>query len=39
MHELNIGHALIADSVFVGLETAVKDMLSAMRTARAAVGL
>lgn len=39
MHELNIGHALIADSVFVGLETAVKDMLSAMRTARAAAGL
>lgn len=34
MHELNIGHALIADSVFVGLSTAVAQMKAAMLAAR-----
>lgn len=29
IHELNIGHAIIADSVFMGLENAVKAMLQA----------
>ena len=33
MHELNIGHALIADSVFVGLAQAVKNMKLAMQVA------
>jgi pyridoxine 5-phosphate synthase len=32
--ELNIGHALIARAVLVGLETAVRDMLALMRAAR-----
>lgn len=31
IHELNIGHALIADAVFMGLESAVKAMKKAMR--------
>ncbi|MEY2864340.1 MAG: pyridoxine 5-phosphate synthase [Pseudomonadota bacterium] len=35
MHELNIGHALIADSVFVGLTQAVQQMKAAMLAARA----
>ena len=26
MHELNIGHAIIARAVFVGLERAVREM-------------
>lgn len=30
IYELNIGHALIADAVFVGLEQAVKNMKAAM---------
>lgn len=30
IHELNIGHALIADAVFMGLENAVKAMKQAM---------
>jgi pyridoxine 5-phosphate synthase len=34
IHELNIGHALIADSVFVGLETAIKQMKEAMLSSR-----
>ena len=34
IHELNIGHSIIADSVFVGLEQAVKDMKTAIRTVR-----
>lgn len=33
IHELNIGHALIADSVFVGLAQAVKNMKLAMQVA------
>jgi pyridoxine 5-phosphate synthase len=28
--ELNIGHSIISRAVFVGLETAVKEMLAAM---------
>ena len=32
--ELNIGHAIIAQAVFSGLETAVKDMKRTMRNAR-----
>lgn len=32
IHELNIGHSLIADSVFVGLEKAVKQMKRAFAT-------
>lgn len=35
MEELNIGHALIADAVFVGLDTAVRQMKAAMLAARA----
>jgi pyridoxine 5-phosphate synthase len=30
MHELNIGHDIIARAVFIGLENAVKEMLDAM---------
>lgn len=32
--ELNIGHSIIARAIFVGLETAVKEMLILMRDAR-----
>ncbi|WP_230660703.1 pyridoxine 5'-phosphate synthase [Psychrobacter sp. I-STPA10] len=32
IHELNIGHALIADAVFMGLEQAVQAMRQAMRS-------
>lgn len=31
IHELNIGHSIIAESVFVGLEQAVKDMKAAIQ--------
>jgi len=34
MEELNIGHALIGDAVFVGLDTAVRQMKAAMQAAR-----
>ncbi|MBF4519692.1 pyridoxine 5'-phosphate synthase [Acinetobacter towneri] len=34
IHELNIGHALIGDAVFVGLEQAVKRMKAAIDVAR-----
>ena len=34
IHELNIGHSIIAESVFVGLEQAVQDMKNAIRAAR-----
>ncbi len=33
VEELNIGHALIARAVFVGLDRAVRDMISLLRTA------
>lgn len=33
IHELNIGHSIIADAVFVGLENAVKRMKYAIETA------
>jgi pyridoxine 5-phosphate synthase len=33
--ELNIGHALIAHAVFVGLPAAVREMKALMREARA----
>lgn len=33
IHELNIGHSIIADSVFVGLAQAVKDMKAAIADA------
>ncbi|MBF7694362.1 pyridoxine 5'-phosphate synthase [Acinetobacter rathckeae] len=33
IHELNIGHSIIADSVFVGLEVAVKQMKQAIADA------
>lgn len=33
IHELNIGHSIIAESVFVGLEQAVKDMKAAIHAA------
>lgn len=33
IHELNIGHSIIAESVFVGLEQAVKDMKAAFHAA------
>lgn len=35
IHELNIGHSMIADSIFVGLETAVKQMKQAIANAEA----
>lgn len=35
--ELNIGHALVAEAIFVGLAQAVRDMRSAMDAARSAV--
>jgi pyridoxine 5-phosphate synthase len=35
IHELNIGHSLIADAVFVGIEQAVRQMKTAMVAARA----
>jgi pyridoxine 5-phosphate synthase len=31
MHELNIGHSIISRAVFMGLENAVKDMISLIR--------
>lgn len=34
IHELNIGHSIIAESVFVGLEQAVQDMKKAIQAAR-----
>ena len=34
IHELNIGHSIIAESVFVGLEQAVQDMKKAIQVAR-----
>ncbi len=36
IHELNIGHSLVADALFVGLEEAVRRMKACMRAARAA---
>lgn len=33
IHELNIGHSIIAESVFVGLSQAVKDMNAAIKAA------
>jgi len=33
MGELNIGHGLIAHSIFVGLERAVKEMIEIIDTA------
>ncbi|TXM73544.1 pyridoxine 5'-phosphate synthase [Methylobacterium sp. WL103] len=35
IRELNIGHALIADAIFVGLPQAIRDMRTAMDEARA----
>ena len=34
--ELNIGHAIVAEAVFVGLENAVRRMKNVMRVARQA---
>ena len=34
IHELNIGHAIIARAIFVGLEKAVKEMKELMMDAR-----
>ena len=31
LHELNIGHIIVARALFVGIEQAVREMLSAMR--------
>ncbi len=39
IHELNIGHALIADSIFIGLETAIREMKAIMLDARSAARL
>lgn len=36
MHELNIGHSIIARAVYVGLDRAVREMIDAMATAVAA---
>lgn len=33
IHELNIGHAIIADSIFIGLTQAVRDMKAAIQRA------
>lgn len=37
IHELNIGHALVAEALFMGWEQAVREMKRVMRAARAAV--
>ena len=34
IHELNIGHSLIADAIFVGLEQAVREMKAVIKAAR-----
>lgn len=34
IHELNIGHSIVAESVFVGMTQAVKDMKAAIQAAR-----
>jgi pyridoxine 5-phosphate synthase len=34
IHELNIGHAIISDSIFVGLRQAVQDMKQAIAQAQ-----
>ena len=34
LHELNIGHAIVADALFVGLEEAVRRMQARLRAAR-----
>ena len=34
IHELNIGHSIIADAVFVGLPQAVQQMKAAIKAAR-----
>ncbi len=34
MHELNIGHSLVARAIFVGLETATREMKARMLEAR-----
>lgn len=34
IHELNIGHSIIADAVFVGLAQAVQQMKAAIKAAR-----
>jgi pyridoxine 5-phosphate synthase len=34
IHELNIGHSLIADAVFVGLAQAVQEMKAVIKAAR-----
>ena len=34
IHELNIGHSLIADAVFVGLAQAVQQMKAVIKSAR-----
>jgi pyridoxine 5-phosphate synthase len=36
LHELNIGHSIVARALFVGLEAATREMKSAMRAARRA---
>lgn len=37
MEELNIGHSIVARSIFVGMEEATREMLAACRAARPAV--
>ena len=34
IHELNIGHSIIADAVFIGLAQSVKQMKAAIKAAR-----
>ena len=34
IHELNIGHSIIADAVFIGLAEAVKQMKAVIKAAR-----
>ena len=34
IHELNIGHSLIADAVFIGLAQAVREMKAVIKAAR-----
>lgn len=38
IHELNIGHSIIAQALFSGLDRAVRDMKALMRGARASLG-
>ena len=39
LHELNIGHSIVAQAVMIGLETAVRDMKQLMTMSRATIAM